>query len=287
MQAASSPVQQARAQLRHDLRNLTYVTLDEANGGIVRNLSHTGLAVQAVAALRPQQQVRLRFELRYPRLRVEGHGEVMWANSTGQCGIRFLDVSPQTARRIDEWIFGNLLESIPHLSAQGRLAGGTVSGFSTTTAEIRDEDGLLVSPGPLQKVIQLQPPIAEEDRLEEDPLLQEATFAEVEMHSGLETSLDEWLSQHLSARELAWAVDALVMVAGFLLFSIVFLGVTHELPKWPLSLAVALAAAAFVPGFYLGFFHIFGGPSLGTRMARLAAPEMQEVEEVEREDRFR
>jgi len=71
MEAGLSPARQARAKHRHELRTLTYVTLDQANGGIVRNLNHEGIAVQAVAAVRPRQQLRVRFELRYPRVRVE------------------------------------------------------------------------------------------------------------------------------------------------------------------------------------------------------------------------
>ena len=110
MEAGLSPARQARAKHRHELRTLTYVTLDQANGGIVRNLSHEGIGVQAVAALRPQQQLRVRFELRTPRVRVEARGEVTWATFSGQCGIRFLDLSPRMTRQINEWIFGNLLE---------------------------------------------------------------------------------------------------------------------------------------------------------------------------------
>ena len=110
MDAGTSPAKQMRAQHRHELRSLTYVTLDQANGGIVRNLTHDGIGVQVVAALRPQQQLRVRFELRYPRLRVETRGEVMWATFSGQCGIRFLDLPDRTGRQINEWILGNLLE---------------------------------------------------------------------------------------------------------------------------------------------------------------------------------
>ena len=54
MQAVPFPERQARTQYRHELRTLTYVTLDDANGGIIRNLNHEGVAVQAVGALRPQ-----------------------------------------------------------------------------------------------------------------------------------------------------------------------------------------------------------------------------------------
>jgi PilZ domain len=110
METGTSSALQARARYRHELRTLTYVTLDQANGGIVRNLTHEGIAVQAVAAVRPKQQLRVRFELRYPRLRIETRGEVVWSTFSGQCGIRFLDLSPRVARQIDEWIFGDLLE---------------------------------------------------------------------------------------------------------------------------------------------------------------------------------
>jgi hypothetical protein len=94
MEAGTSPARRARAQHRHELRTLAYVTLDQANGGIVRNLTHSGIGVQVVAAVRPRQQLRVRFELRYPRLQVETRAEVVWATFSGQCGIRFLDMPP-------------------------------------------------------------------------------------------------------------------------------------------------------------------------------------------------
>src|SRR5205823_5404254 len=98
-----------RTHYRHELRTLTYVVLDQANGGIVRNVTRDGIGVQAVAALPLHQQLPVRFELRTPRLRVETRGEVMWSTLSGQCGIRFLDLSPRVSRQLQEWIFGNLL----------------------------------------------------------------------------------------------------------------------------------------------------------------------------------
>src|SRR5947209_10748781 len=137
--------QEARTQYRHDLRTLTYVTLDQGNGGIIRNLTHDGIGVQVVAGVRPQQQLRVRFELRYPRVRVETHGEVTWATPSGQCGIRFLDMPPKTTRQINEWIFGNLLEGATlHPERAGAIFGKPV--------EL--EDGLVISAAP-QGVIEL------------------------------------------------------------------------------------------------------------------------------------
>ena len=149
MQAGPSLARPTRARHRHELRTLTYVTLDQANGGIVRNLTHDGIAVQAVAAVRPRQQLRVRFELRYPRLRVETRGEVVWSTFSGQCGIRFVDAPPNLVRQIDEWIFGDLLQglAIPTdpggflmvQSAAAGLAPGGTPPPSPVTARVLQE----------------------------------------------------------------------------------------------------------------------------------------------------
>ena len=134
MQAGPSPPPLGRTRHRHELRILSYVTLDQANGGIIRNLTHDGIGVQAVAAIRPRQQVRVRFELRYPRLRVETRGEVVWSTFSGQCGIRFLDLSPRTARQIDEWIFGDLLAglAVPWQGGQSGVAASAAASLATS-----------------------------------------------------------------------------------------------------------------------------------------------------------
>lgn len=296
MQAGSSPVQ-ARARHRHELRTLTYVTLDQANGGIVRNLTHDGIAVQAVAAVRPRQQLRVRFELRYPRLRVEARGEVVWSTFSGQCGIRFLDLSPRVSRMIDEWIFGDLLEggglswdrpesvligspplSVPAVNSalpapvalptplavplptgeQSTAVGRAVQGVL--------DDGLIVSPGPV-KVIEL--PV-----VNESPAVAQETVHQIPFAPTMEL---DWLSQPLSGRSLAWTVNALIVLAALLLSVLVFLSVTGEAPRWPTSMTTG--AAIVVMGMYWAFFKIFGGASFGERLARLAEAEVPAEEE--------
>jgi hypothetical protein len=244
MEAGLSPARQARAKHRHELRTLTYVTLDQANGGIVRNLSHEGIGVQAVGALRPRQQLRVRFDLRFPRVRVEARGEVTWATSSGQCGIRFVDLSPRTTRQIDEWIFGNLLEGA---SLHAERAGPMF-------ADVLDDDGLMVSAAPLN-VIEL--PVR-------------ADTSEIALPAA---ELD-WLSRPLSGRSLVWTINTLAVVAALLLFALVFLSVTGEPPRWPV--AMAGGAAIFVAGSYWGFFQLFGGKSPGARLARLVGGEVEE-----------
>src|SRR5271169_745301 len=274
MDAGTSPARQARARHRHELRTLTYVTLDQANGGIVRNLSHEGIGVQAVAAVRPRQQVRVRFELRYPRLRVEARGEVTWATFSGQCGIRFLDLSPRMTRQINEWIFGSLLEGSALQAEQaGPMFGDSAADWSVPTAD--EKDGLMVSAAPL-KVIELPAP---PHPLESEPACEDS--AEISPRSPAES---DWLSQPLSGRSLIWTINALVMVAAFLLFALVFLSVTREPPRWPLAMGVG--AAILVAVLYWGFFQLFGGVSPGTRLARMAGCDLEDEEEAD-DSRFR
>ena len=284
MQVGTSPVRETRARHRHELRTLTYVTLDQANGGILRNLTHEGVAAQLVAAVRPRQQVRLRFELRYPRLRVETRGEVVWATFSGQCGIRFLDLSPRTARQIDEWILGNLLEGIPlHPGRDQSVFGGSVLAESVLGEPLSatpvpravepspgEDDGLTVSPAPL-KLIELPARQEAQEKARAPAFAPDALPQE---------SVDlDWLSQPLSARGVAWTVNLLAVLASLLLFALVFLGVTRELPKWPV--ATGAGAAVCVTALYWGFFKLFGGTSPGTRLARLAGYDILEEKEPE------
>jgi len=276
MEAGTSSAREARIEYRHELRNLTYVTLEGANGGIVRNLTHHGIGVQLVAAVRPQQQLLVNFELRTPRLRVETRGEVVWATLSGQCGIRFLDLPQKTRRQINEWILGSLLEGGAQRAgeAESMFAAHALSGESGSAAlaDLEQEDGLLVSSGPV-KVIPLPQRAAEVETLQ--------VAAVAELSAQAQPQLD-WLAQPLSGRGLAWVIHLLVVLAGMLLFALVFLAITGEAPRWPW--AMAGGDAILVVFLYWGFFWMFGGVSLGTRLARLAGPE---DEEESRDTRFR
>ncbi len=276
-------VRQARVRHRHELHTLTYVTLDQANGGIIRNITHEGIAVQLVAAVRPRQQMRVRFELRHPRLRVETRGEVVWATFSGQCGIRFLDLSPRMARQIDEWIFSSLLEDI---SLRSQLDDRSQPG--STLAVRAENDGLIVSGDPV-KVIELplrhEPEHPSRDQARSDGLNKDVRpRADVAELSKPAPALD-WLSRPLSGRSLAWTINLLAIVAGLLLFALVFLSVTRELPRWPFALAAG--AAILVAALYWGFFKLFGGSSPGARLARLAGYHLEEEEEEVKDSRFR
>lgn len=288
MNAGTSTERQVRTQHRHELRTLSYLTVEQTNGGVVRNLNQYGIGVQMVAALRPHQQVRIRFELRAPRLRVEMRGEVAWGTFSGQCGIRFLDLSVDTRRKINEWILGDLLEGISlHAERTGAMFGGTA--FTEANASqaashanlfecvegeldctVEEDDGLLIS-GPAPRVIPL--PVrraAFEPKL--NPLPQ--TTAQ-------DLGTLDWLSQPLSPRGIAWTIDVLVCTAALLMFALIFLSVIGDAPRWPIRMAAVGAASVAI--MYWGFFWVFGGKSLGKRLARSVGitPETRKQTETE------
>ncbi len=238
MPAGISSPRQARTRYRHELRTLTYVTLDQTNGGVVRNLTRDGIGVQALTPLRPRQQVDVRLELRYPRLHVETRGEVVWSSFSGQCGIRFVNLPQRATRQINEWIFGSLLETA----------------WATMSHE-ESSDGLTISPA-ISRVIELP--------LRHDP--PESASRPDPAHSSGTLEFD-WLSQPLSPRSLAWIVNTLIVASAVLLFALVFLAITREPPRWPYALASGAGVVVFA--LYWGFFKTFGGSSLGARLAHL------------------
>src|SRR5262245_45618309 len=92
-----------RRQSRYALRSLCYVKLDNANGGIVRDLTESGIAIQAVAPLHCGREIKISFDLLSPRVRVEALGRVAWADSGGQAGIEFSGLALRTRRTLRDW----------------------------------------------------------------------------------------------------------------------------------------------------------------------------------------
>jgi hypothetical protein len=284
MNVVSFAARPTRSYYRHQLHSLTYVTLDQANGGIVRNLNHAGVALQAVGRLRPQQRVRLRFELTSPRVRVETHGEVSWSTSSGQCGVRFVDLPARTRHEIDQWIFLNLLEAAERSAAYPRTV---VEALVVSIA--REEDARAEKPRPQNPRPQNPRPedTREEITSEEDDglvlsaparpviLLQGSVSRRLNARVRHEDAAPDlhaldWLSRPLSVRTVARLVDSLALIAALLLFALIFLAITHELPPWPLTLGAVSAAVVFIATTYWLLFTVLGSASPGSRLARAA-----------------
>ncbi len=283
MPQASFPARPVRSQYRHELRTLTYLTLDDGNGGIVRNLNHDGAALRVVSQLQPEQRVRLRFQLKGSRLRplatIETCGQVTWADPAGACGIRFIDLPDRSRNQIDEWILSDLFNSLAAVTNTAPIFEPFPTSAVSDEIDDPDEivspdaiddpdksDGLILSAAP-RPAIRLEPMLP----TPAEPARPRSTHAPKDDPS-VEVVPQQPTLPHLSARRLAWAVDALAITAGLLLFAVIFLSVAHEVPEWRLTLSLLLLTVPFFAGAYWTLFALFGGPTLGNRVAQLAHP---------------
>jgi TonB family protein len=102
----SVPASDRRAHPRQRIRSLAYVHLGESNGGIVLNVSETGIAVQAAEALDADEgPLAMRIEIPRSRKRLEVRGEIVWVGeSRKEAGLRFVDLSEDALKRIRSWM---------------------------------------------------------------------------------------------------------------------------------------------------------------------------------------
>lgn len=242
-----------RRHYRQKVQNLAYVRLDQANGGIIRDLSESGIAIQAVAPLRVNQEVSLRFELLNPRARVEARGRVAWADPLGQAGMEFLDIAERSQHLLKDWIFTQLMATAEHAERSDSI-------FIHHGSENATE--LLFSGGARPGIpVELADDIEEEEAQASVPVLG-SPFK-------------------ISARGISRTVDSLVLLCAVLLFAIISLGMTNLFPTWPLAIALALGITSMFAAVYWYLFAVCVGMTPGERLARVAYGSSADAEEEE------
>jgi hypothetical protein len=80
--------------------------------GILLDVSQTGIDVLAAQALHPAALIGLRFTLPDGSVEVDAQGEVAWANSNGQSGVRFLEVPASQAEKLNAWVQANTPDAV-------------------------------------------------------------------------------------------------------------------------------------------------------------------------------
>jgi hypothetical protein len=223
-----------RSQARYPLRSLAYLRLDHNNnGGIIRDLTLSGLALQAVTPLDPGENLALRFELLSPRVRIEAQGRVVWADANGQAGICFSDLSPRSQRALRDWIFTQM------------LAAAVSSGRDSIFAPLDSQ--LMVSPAPTAAIL-------------------------VEPRARAQAAPISWGIFSFSFNGFSRFVDILVLSCAVLFFSVGSIVVMGAIPPLPLAAILLLASSAiFVTVYHLIFSDFLCGASPGKRLAGLAA----------------
>jgi len=233
---AAAPLRRRRRP-RFPMRSVAYVRLQENNGGIIRDLTESGIALQAVTPLQPGESLPLRFELFSPRVKVETQGRVIWADENGQAGVCFDDVPARTRRAVRDWILIQMLYAA--------AASGRVSIFTPVI------DSQLVLSSAARPAISL--PV---------PMEQEAV---------------RWGFLSFSRHGFSVFVDSLVLLCAVLVFSISAIAVMGGVPPLPLAGALLFAASAiFLAAYQLIFSEFLCGASPGKRLAAEAAQAQNE-----------
>jgi hypothetical protein len=247
-----------RRHYRQRVQNLAYVRLDQANGGIIRDLSESGIAIQAVAPLRVNQEVSVRFELLNPRTRVEARGRVAWADPLGQAGMEFLDIPERSRNLLKDWIFTQLMATAEVAERAESIFIHHKGGENATE--------LLFSDGARPPI-----PVAPQGPATQEPATSFPIFS------------PRW---KISPRNLSRMVDSLVLLCAVLLFAVISLGMTNLFPSWPLAIALALGITSAFAAVYWYLFAVCVGMTPGEHMARVAYGNSEESGEVD-QPRFR
>jgi Tfp pilus assembly protein PilZ len=251
-----------RRHYRHQIQSLAYVNLDQANGGIIRNLGDTGLAIQAVAPLYLNQQVFLRFDLANPRVRLEATGRVAWADPVGQAGVEFLALSQRSRRLLKEWIFIQLLATAQH-------SAGDESFFQGKSEQ---EAAELVFSSVARPAIRLEP---------------RAAAARLKEESGGQQALHlSWFPFAISAPALSRLVDGLILLSAVLLFALICIAMVGVVPSWPVALLMGLGATGVFAALYRFLFLFWIGDTPGDWLAGIS-PDPLAGNEIRAEDRPR
>lgn len=95
-----------RKKHRKQPRNVLYVELEYANGGMMRDLSEEGFALRAKRPLRAGGKTQFAFSLD-ETTRISGEGRIVWVKEDGcVAGIEFCGISRKTREQIREWLGG-------------------------------------------------------------------------------------------------------------------------------------------------------------------------------------
>lgn len=231
--ASATSTLRRRAHPRFPLRSLAYVRLEHNNGGVIRDLTQSGIALQAVTPLHAGDEVTLRFDLFFPRVRIEVHGCVAWADDSGQAGICFASLPQRSQRAVRDWVFTQMLSAA--------AVSGRDSMFDALDAQ------LVLSSAARQPIL-----------VHALPQPQLGTV--------------RWGVLSLSVRSFSIFVDSVILLCAVLFFSTSSLAVMGAVPPLPLAATLLLATSTiFVAVYHLIFSDFLCGASPGKRLAAIAA----------------
>ncbi len=103
MRESSGSTPDRRQTPRTKLVEIAYIGMGPENGGLVLDVSDGGLSFHAVAPVKRDEPIRFLLSLR-GHSRIEGAGEVVWANEMRTiCGLRFTSLSAGAREHLNNW----------------------------------------------------------------------------------------------------------------------------------------------------------------------------------------
>lgn len=101
-----------RARVRRTPSALTYLDAGEGNGGVVLNISESGMAIAVARGLTAERIPSLIFQLPQLDRKFQAAGEIVWRSESQQSvGVRFLDLTDQDRGQIRNWICAEIVSA--------------------------------------------------------------------------------------------------------------------------------------------------------------------------------
>ena len=110
-----------RHTVRHRAHSPAYATLNEAAGSApelseILDISEDGMSIQTSSPLECEHDLKLCLDLSETRALIRATGHVVWSDTAGRAGIRFVRLSTQSRDQLKEWLFVNILTAVDHAS---------------------------------------------------------------------------------------------------------------------------------------------------------------------------
>jgi PilZ domain/Gram-negative bacterial TonB protein C-terminal len=134
-----------RGRVRRNPSAIAYLDAGEGNGGIVLNVSETGMAVAVAQALTDDEIPVLTFRLPHLDRTFQAGGQVIWRSASKKsAGVRFVNLEERDRSQIRNWIRAEIVEA--ELKAPVGLAGEASAAPGSTATPGTPAKTVLVMP---------------------------------------------------------------------------------------------------------------------------------------------
>ena len=113
--ALSFMVRERRRYFRHPLDMPVRISLSDAREltAAATNISEGGIAIRVQGQLPKDTKACLRFTLPGSNTSLEIHGNIAWADSSGNAGINFVEVPQSSQYQLEKWLTDRLQDEMP------------------------------------------------------------------------------------------------------------------------------------------------------------------------------